>query len=109
MKNHTTKLISAESTPIVVPLGKSYAPCFVNLLELFGANDLDYQIVADSYGVINTDMHTLNGYLCLTAGEFSEHGSTTQLAIRATKADGTTLLAILKVRVLQQHSVSKVA
>lgn len=106
----TTKENSpSEDITVEINITEDYAPTVVDLKEVFGVMGLSYTVKSESYGIVQVDAITENGILCLSAGQHSQHGDQTRIAIRASHSDGVSAVAILQVKAVSQGNIAQVA
>ncbi|HBR92602.1 MAG TPA: hypothetical protein DEA90_00375 [Opitutae bacterium] len=80
-----------------------------NVYLAVAAINLQYTAVAESYGIISLDTINPEGLLSITPGAYSVHGDHTRVAIRASKPNGESAVAILKVRMVDIRTLAQVA
>lgn len=107
--NTTKEKSPSEDITVEINLTEDYAPAVVDLKEVFGAIGLSYTAKPESYGIVQIDAITENGILCLSAGQHSQHGDQTRIAVRASHSDGISAVAILKIKAVSLGNIAQVA
>lgn len=108
---NTTKQQKAqpESKAIEIKIVDTNSPTIVDLKEVFGAINLNYAVKNENYGVVKVDGVTENGFLCLSVPEYAKDGAQSRVAIRASDSDGSSVVAIFRVRIVNPAPIYQVA
>lgn len=77
-------------------------PVRLELNQLFGAIGLRYTVAVESYGIVRVKKNSKRAQLYLSAGELSEVGARTRLAIRADDGTGCSVSATFNIELVQQ-------